>query len=92
MSSSQTLVLSGRYDLSTLADLRTELLSVSSGGEGTFELDLTGVEGGDVGFVQLLLSFEKALLAAGRGLAVAASRSLAELFDQTGAVLPGARA
>lgn len=92
MSSSQNLVLSGRYDLSVLADLRADLLSASSGGEGAFGLDLTAVEGGDVGFVQLLLSFEKALLGGGRSLAVSASEAVADLFGQSGAALPGARA
>lgn len=90
--SPSSIVLSGRYDLSTLPALKTELLEAAAAGEGPVRVDLTAVESGDVGFAQLLLAFEASLRAEGRSLAVSASDAVADLFRRLGAALPGAPA
>ncbi|MET0257770.1 MAG: STAS domain-containing protein [Methylobacterium sp.] len=85
------LVLGGSYDLSGLAALRSELLRVAADrGEGPVHLDMGAVTAADIGFVQLLLSLEVSLSAAGRRLTATASEAVRTLFERSGAPLPAA--
>lgn len=91
MSSSSALpVLAGSLDLACLAELRTELLQLMETSTGEVVLDLGGVTEADVGFVQMLLSFQNSLAAKGRSLTALPSEAVSTLFERAGALLPGA--
>lgn len=88
--SASTLVLAGPYDLAACTALRMELMQAGEAAVGgPVHLDMSGVESGDIGFVQLLLAFEVSLKAAGRELTATASQAVRTLFERSGASLPG---
>ncbi|ALN71194.1 MULTISPECIES: STAS domain-containing protein [unclassified Aureimonas] len=89
-SSTNTIALSGSYELSRLAELRTELLEFSGQNpEGPVHLDLEAVDRADVGLVQLLASFGASLSAKGRELTLALSGAVETLFQRAGVPVPG---
>ena len=90
-SSSPSFAMSGACDLPRLSALRTELLDFARAHPGdALHLDLGAVEAGDVGLVQLLLSFHRSLLAEGRTLTMTLSGIVDDLFRRAGAPVPGA--
>ena len=89
-SSENAFALSGSCELSRLGELQAELLDFSSRHpEGPVHLDLAAVDRGDVGLVQLLVSFQASLSAKGRSLTLALSDSVEQLFQRAGVPVPG---
>ena len=89
-SSTNTIALSGSYELSRLAELRAELLDFAGRtAQGSVHLDLVAVDRADVGLVQLLASFRASLSAKGRDLTLAVSEVVEQLFQRAGVPVPG---
>ena len=91
MSSSQNaFALSGACELARLGELQAELLDFARRHpEGPVHLDLAAVDRGDVGLVQLLVSFQASMSAKGRSLTLALSDTVEQLFQRAGVVVPG---
>lgn len=61
-----TLKFTGKVDASQSGKIRDYLLKVLSGDFSACRMDLSGITGTDLSFIQIVLSFRKSVLASGR--------------------------